>query len=205
MLESSLDITKCASPITIPIARVHMPPAPGRPYAHMSIDELEAKAKLASSDDGVRQLLIRELVQRTTSRAHALLQRVQSMKVGGGGNAPVANGGSKSSPPATIPRPAGVELNTAGKRAIPKPAPDSKTASSTTTTEVVDLRAQYDQLRALVGQDAEDLARWGLVPGAPKDIMLLVFDAWEKRVGPFPDLYGRSTPALNQIRSRFKA
>ena len=182
-----------------------MPPAQGRPYARMSIDELESKAKLALGGDGVRQLLIAELSHRTTPRARALLKRIQSSEGSVAVGAPHTKERDQNHSQPAVSRPAGAVSNPSVTKAATPSGKSPNAVSTTPESASVDLRFQYEQLCSLIGRDAEDLARWGLVPGTHQDIMRIVFDAWEKRVGPIPDLYGRSLSALRGIRARFKA
>lgn len=178
---------------------------PGRPLAPMSISELEEKAVRASSNKDLRQQLVHELAFRKTPRAQALLKRLQSPGAKGQGPIPSTPSPQRKAipgPVAPVPAPKPPQSTSDGSA---KPGANASSSSRRSPSDGVPAGAStsYERLLQLVGQEAEELGRWGLAPGAPKEVMRDAFDYWAGHVGPEPDLHGRSKKSLQVVRERY--
>lgn len=165
-----------------------------RSYTRKSVEELAQLAEEKRDDVDVIAGIIAELRHRKVPKAKKLLARLS------GESSP-----SRSAPRKATARPtkatAGPTKATAkngrAKPVVPGPVVEAEAA---TTIPDVDRNLQevFELLRETFTFEAEILAKWGMTPTLPKEMVQLVFTSWRKLLKGGPDERGRNLGLLEQ-------
>ena len=61
-----------------------------------------------------------------------------------------------------------------------------------------ELVARYESLRSTFTLEGEILARWGMTPDLPQDLVSATFESWRRRLSTQPDRRGRNILKLDE-------
>jgi hypothetical protein len=165
-----------------------------RPYISKSVVELERLAEANPDDANVIAGVIAELRHRNVPKAKKLLARLS----GEPSSSRAAPRKSTARPTKATARPTKAAAKDGRAKAVVSDQLVEAEAATTNPDVDRNLQEVFELLRETFTFEAEILAKWGMTPTLPKEMVQLVFTSWRKLLKGGPDERGRSLGLLEQ-------